>query len=455
MRNNVFNLILPWKEKEDINYKMYNLMKELYPICRSITGDGTRETLKIIKEHIPIKIHEIPTGTKVFDWTIPKEWNIKDAYIKNSKGKKIVDFEKSNLYVLNYSVPVHLEMSLEEVKKHIFTLPDYPDWIPYLTSYYKENWGFCMSHRQYEKLENDVYEVVIDSTLEDGHLTYGELYLKGENEEEVLLTCYICHPSLCNDNLSGIVLLTFLAKHLKDIKLKYSYRFLFIPETIGAITWLSLNEDKVSKIRHGLVATCVGDPGKSTYKKSKIGNAVIDKVVEKALIDSGAPYGIIDFFPSGSDERQFCSPGFNLPVGSLMRTPYGHFPEYHTSADNLDFVCPEYLADSYKKYANVVSILESNVTYLNLNPKCEPQLGRRGLYGMIGGQKIGCVNELAIFWVLNLSDGTNSLLDISIRSEMSFMGIKNAADVLVKKRLLKEITRDCRRNGRKLTYESK
>ena len=422
-----------------VGQEMYDLMKRLYPICRSITGDGVRETLKIIKEYIPIKIYEVPSGTQVFDWTVPKEWNIKDAYIKNLKGEKIADFNKSNLHVLNYSVPVHKKCSLEELKKHLFTLPEYPDWIPYLTSYYKENWGFCLTHRQYEELEEDIYEVVIDSTLEDGHLTYGELYIKGSKEDEVLFSCYICHPSLCNDNLSGPVLLTFLVKLLLDIDLKYSYRFLFIPETIGAITWLSLNEDKVSKIKHGLVVTCVGDSGNSTYKKSRDGNAIIDKVVERVLIDSGDQYEILDFFPYGSDERQFCSPGFNLPIGSLMRTPYGRFPEYHTSADDLGFVGQEYLADTFAKYLKVIYILEENYTYLNLNPKCEPQLGKRGLFRMIGSQKSGGVNELAMLWVLNLSDGTKSLLDISIRSGMSFKQIKDAADALFNKGLLKII----------------
>jgi aminopeptidase-like protein len=417
--------------------EMYKLMKKLYPICRSITGDGVRETLNIIKEHIPIEIHEVPTGTKVFDWTVPKEWNIKDAYIKNTRGEKIVDFKKSNLHVLNYSVPINKKMPLNELKEHLYTLPDYPDWIPYLTSYYKDNWGFCLTHRQYEDLEDDIYEVVIDSTLEDGYLTYGELYIKGSTEDEVLFSCYICHPSLCNDNLSGPVLLTLLAKLLLNIDLKYSYRFLFIPETIGAITWLSVNENIVSKIWHGLVATCVGDPGKSTYKRSRRGNAVIDKVVEKVLIDSGAQHEIIDFFPSGSDERQFCSPGFDLPVGSLMRTMYGRFPEYHTSADNLDFVAPEYLADSLEKYIKVIYILENNVTYMNRNPKCEPQLGRRGLYRMVGSQKTGGVDAFTMFWILNLSDGTNSLLAISIRSGMSFEQIKDAADALFNRDLLK------------------
>ncbi|MBU0477135.1 DUF4910 domain-containing protein [bacterium] len=423
---------------ENYGKKMFKLIERLYPICRSITGNGVRETLNIIKKYIPIKIHEISTGTKVFDWTVPKEWNIKDAYVKNSKGEKLIDFKQSNLSVLNYSVPVHKRVSLEELKSHLFTLPEHPDWIPYLTSYYKENWGFCLTHKQYEKLQDGTYEVVIDSTLEDGNLSFGELYIKGKSDDEVLFSCYICHPSLCNDNLSGVVLLTFLARELLGADLKYSYRFLFIPETIGAITWLSLNEDRVANIKHGIIATCVGDSGKSTYKKSRQGNATIDRIVEKVLIDSGNPYEIIDFFPSGSDERQFCSPGFNLPVGSLMRTPYARFPEYHTSLDNLDIIAPEYLADSFQKYIKVVSILENNITYLNINPKCEPQLGRRGLYRMIGSQKDHAINELSMLWVLNLSDGRNSLLDIAIRSKIAFEQIKVAADSLVYKGLLKE-----------------
>ena len=423
-------------EINKIGRQAYELMKELYPICRSITGDGTRQTLAIIQRYIPLEIHEIPTGTKAFDWVIPKEWNIKDAYIKNSKGEKIVDFKESNLHVLNYSVPVNRRFALDELKEHLFTLPDHPDWVPYLTSYQKEEWGFCLTHNQYERLKDDFYEVFIDSTLQDGHLSYGELYLKGRSDDEVLLTCYVCHPSLCNDNLSGVVLLTFLADYLKSHNLKYSYRFLFIPETIGSIAWLCFNEDKVSRIKHGLVATCVGDRGHLTYKRSRIGDAVIDKAVEKVLVDSGSPYEIINFFPFVSDERQFCSPGFNLPVGSLMRSVYGRFPEYHTSADNLDFVGPEYLADSFEKYMKVIFILENDAAYLNLNPKCEPQLEKKGLSSAIGGQKALAIDKQAIFWVLNLSDGANSLLDISIHSAISFERIKYAADVLIKKGLL-------------------
>lgn len=423
---------------ESIGKEMYSLMEELFPLCRSITGNGVRETLRVIKKHIPLDIREIKTGTEVFDWTIPKEWNIKDAYVKNSKGEKIIDFKESNLHILNYSAPVNKKIPLSELREHLFTLPDFPDRIPYLTTYYKENWGFCITHNQYERLVDGVYEVFIDSELTDGSLSFGEFYLKGQMEEEVLLTCYTCHPSMCNDNLSGVVLLTMLARHLKGVKLKYSYRFLFIPETIGAIAWLSLNENITTRIKYGLVATCLGDRGKSTYKRSKVGDAAIDKIMEKVLLDSGQPCDIIDFFPMGSDERQFCSPGFNLPVGSLMRTPYGCFSEYHTSADDLNFVDSISLADSIEKYIDAIFIIENDDTCLNQNPKCEPQLGKRGLYEMVGGRKVGSDRTSSMLWLLSFSDGKNSILDIAIRSGLSFKTIKSAADELLQEGLLRK-----------------
>ncbi|RZD47134.1 MAG: peptidase M28 [Thaumarchaeota archaeon] len=446
--------------------KMYDLVKDLFPICRSITGDGVRKTLEIIKNYIPIETHEISSGTKVFDWVIPKEWNIKDAYVKNSKGEKIIDFKKSNLHILNYSIPVKKKVSLNELKKHIFTLPEYPKWIPYRTSYYEENWGFCISHEQFEKLTEDEYEIVISSTLKEGHLTFGELFLKGESEKEILFSCYICHPSMCNDNLSGVSLLTFLAKFISKKKLKYSYRFLFIPETIGAITWLSLNEKKVNNIQGGLVATCLADQGHVTYKKTRMGNSVIDKIVEKILKESGEKYEIIDFFPSGSDERQFSSPGFNLPIGSVTRTLYGKFPEYHTSADNLDLVHPKYFQNTFEKYIKIFMELEdtfekneikkdgeknissnkkriqkneNELIFQNLYPKCEPNLGKRGLYDMIGAKKDELGVKMSIFWVLNLSDGKNSLSDISKQSKIKSDDIKLAAEHLVKAGLIKLI----------------
>ncbi|NFQ00884.1 DUF4910 domain-containing protein [Clostridium sporogenes] len=422
---------------EELGDSMYKLIQKLYPICRSITGDGVRDTLNIIQEYVGgLQIHEVPSGTKVFDWTIPKEWNIKDAYVKDSKGERVIDFKRSNLHIMGYSIPVKERMNLEELKKHLYTIPERKDWIPYITSYYNENWGFCLSQNNYDNLEEDIYEVVIDSKLEDGSLTYGEYYIKGEIEEEVLITSYICHPSMCNDNLSGPSVIAHIANLLKSKELKYSYRFLFIPETIGSITWLSLNQHKVSNIKYGLVATCCGDNGISTYKKSRMGNSEIDIIAEKVLKDSNSEYKILDFFPTGSDERQFCSPGFNLPVGSLMRTVYG-FNEYHTSADNLDFVNPKSLEDTLNKYMDIIFIIENNEIYINQNPKCEPQLGKRNLY-----RKLVCKSssnlQRAMMWVLNFSDGKNSLLDIAIKAKYNFKEIRTAADLLLDVKLLKK-----------------
>jgi aminopeptidase-like protein len=433
LKKNLFRI------ETNVGEMMHDLIRELYPICRSITGNGVRETLSIIEKHIPCKTVEVPTGTKVFDWTVPKEWNISDAYIKNAMGEKIVDFKNSNLHVLGYSKPIQGTVPLAELKKHLFTIPDHPHSIPYRTSYYNETWGFCLSHNQYLELTDDRYEVFINSSLEDGHLTYGESVLRGESEQEVLISCHICHPSMVNDNLSGIALAVFLAKHLNQISLRYTYRFVFVPATIGPITWLALNESTISKIRHGLVAANLGDPGRFTYKKSRQGNAEIDQTVIYVLNDSGLDYKIIDFSPYGYDERQYCSPGINLPVGCLMRTPHGEYPEYHSSADDLEFVKPQFLADSFSIYSAVLYVLENNRVYLNQNPKCEPQLGKRGLYDSIGADSHRKAKQLAMLWVLNLSDGAHSLLDISNRSEMPFSMIKEAADTLTEYRLLKEV----------------
>ncbi len=415
-----------------IGIEIHQLMGELFPICRSITGDGLRRTLEILHRHIPLEVREVPSGTQVFDWTVPKEWNIRDAYIKNPKGEKIVDFRKSNLHVVSYSFPVNLTISLQELKKHLYTLPDHPDWIPYRTSYYKEDWGFCLNHRQFLALAEGDYKVVIDSTLEDGSLTYGELYLKGEKDEEILISAHACHPSLANDNLSGVGLAAILAKHLTAMPHRYTYRFLFIPGTIGVITWLSLNEEKTKKIRAGLVVAGVGDRGDIAYKKSRRGDAEIDRAAAHVLAHSGQPHRLLDFHPYGYDERQYCSPGFNLPVGRLSRTPYGEYPEYHTSADNLGFVAPEALTDSYEKIRSVIDVLEENRVYVSRNQKCEPQLEKRGLYSSAGA------NEFALLWVLNMSDGGNSLLDIAERSGLAFPAVQEAAQTLVKAGLLVE-----------------
>jgi aminopeptidase-like protein len=420
--------------------EMVRFIAEVYPICRSITGDGVRRTLAMIGERIPLEVQEVPSGTPVFDWTVPKEWNIRDAWIKDSGGNKVVDFQTHNLHVLNYSVPVHAKLSLEELKRHLFTLPDKPDAIPYRTSYYQEAWGFCLSHHQLLSLPEGEYEVLIDSTLEDGSLTWGESFLEGESEREVLLSTHVCHPSLCNDNLSGIAVMTWLARELQARpRRRYSYRFLFIPGTIGSITWLARNEERTGRIAHGLVAANLGDAGWFHYKRSRRGEAGIDRAVLEVLRASGEEFRVEDFVPFGYDERQYNSPGFNLAVGSLTRTPYGRYPEYHTSADNLDFVRPEALEGSLRTYLAVLDVLEGNRRYLNLNPKGEPQLGRRGLYRTIGGDDAGRARELALLWVLNLSDGEHDLLAIAERSGMRFQAIREAADALLEAGLLREL----------------
>jgi aminopeptidase-like protein len=426
---------LDQKNPAEIGREMHAFAAELYPICRSITGAGIRRTLDMIGQRIPLRISQVPTGTAVFDWTVPKEWNIRDAYIKDSNGKRVVDFQKCNLHVLNYSSPIRATLPLSELKPHLFTLPDRPDWIPYRTSYYKEEWGFCLSHNQLLALPNGDYEVCIDATLEDGHLTYAECYLPGESSDEVLISCHACHPSLANDNLSGLTVATALAKLLSGRDLRYSYRFVFIPGTIGAITWLAQNRENVGRIRHGLVLAGIGDSGPFHYKKSRRGNAGIDDAMAHVLRHHSESSEILNFSPYGYDERQYCSPGFNLPVGCLMRTVWGTFPEYHTSADNLDFIQPGQLAGSLRVCAAVMDVLENNRRYQNLNPYCEPQLGKRGLYRSTGGEAIG-VEINARLWTLNLSDGEHSLLDIADYSGLPFSAISDAAELLRENGLL-------------------
>jgi aminopeptidase-like protein len=417
---------------------MHRLAADLYPICRSITGNGVRETLRRLQAHIPLTVLEVPSGTKVFDWTVPREWNITDAYIKNSAGDRIVDFKKSNLHVLGYSIPVHTRMSLAELKPHLITLPEQPDAIPYRTSYYNESWGFCLAHSQLLAMPEGEYEVRIDSSLTDGHLTYGECYLEGESEDEILISTHICHPSLGNDNLSGITVATFLAQRLQGALRRHSYRFLFIPGTIGSITWLALNEPHLPRIKHGLVLANLGDAGSLTYKKSRRGDAEVDRAVLNVLRNCGSKYDVREFLPYGYDERQFCSPGINLPVGCLSRTPNGEFPEYHTSKDDLSFLRPASLADSLASCLAIFRVLEGNRVYINQNPKCEPQLGRRGLYRGFGGSMDAKAREMALLWVLNLSDGHHSLLDISDRSGIAYDTMRIAADRLLEVHLLRE-----------------
>jgi len=415
--------------------ELHGFAADLYPICRSITGNGIRQTFESIGRRIPLRVTEVPSGTPVFDWIVPKEWNIRDAFIARPGGKRIVDFRCSNLHVMSYSTPVQATLSLSELKPHLASLPGHPDWIPYRTSYYEENWGFCLSHDQMLALQEGDYEVCIDSTLEDGHLTYGECYLPGRSTDEVLISCHSCHPSLANDNLSGITVATALAQLLSGQDLRYSYRFLCIPGTIGAITWLARNPEAARRIRHGLVLTCIGDAGGFHYKKSRRGDAEIDRAAAHVLRHYSESPEILEFSPYGYVERQYCSPGFNLAVGCLMRSVWGSFPEYHTSADNLNFVQPLQLAGSLRVCTAIMDVLENNRRYCSQNPCCEPQLGRRNLYRSTGGEGLG-EETSARLWVLNFSDGEHSLLDIAERSGLPFASISDAAELLLEKGML-------------------
>ena len=416
---------------------MQRLIAELYPICRSITGNGLRSTLRTIGDQIPLTISEVPTGTQVLDWTIPREWNISDAYVKDASGERVIDFRRHNLHVVNYSTPVSAKMPLNELKRHLHTLPDRPDLIPYRTSYYKEAWGFCLAHNALLELPEGDYDVCIDSTLTPGALTYGECVLAGEIDDEVLVSCHVCHPSMADDNLSGIAVAVELARRLRTQPHRLTWRFLFIPGTIGSIAWLARNADRLNLIKHGLVLSCVGDPGGFTYKRSRRGAASIDRAVEHVLLHSGSPHRVIDFFPYGYDERQYCAPGFDLPVGCFMRSQHGTFPEYHTSADNLTFVTADSLEQSFETLWSVGQVIERDRVCLNLSPKGEPQLGRRGLYEGLAAGTDSRQYEMALLWVLNQSDGSHSLLSIAERARMPFNVIVRAADALTAAGLLK------------------
>lgn len=428
-------------DRTALGRELYERVADIFPICRSITGDGVRGTLARLAKDVPVMVHEVPSGTRVLDWTVPREWNIRDAYVRVPGGPRVIDFARSNLHVVSYSAPIRSRMSLDELRPHLFTIPDRPDWIPYRTSYYQESWGFCLSQRQLDGLEAREYEVCIDSSLEPGHLTYGEYCVPGATEDEILVSTHLCHPSLANDNAAGLSLSVQVAKYLANLPLRYTYRFLFIPGTIGAITWLALNETRVGRIKHGLVLACAGDAGRITYKRSRRESAEIDRAVSQILRDGGQDHEIVGFSPYGYDERQFCSPGFDLPVGCLMRTPWGRYPEYHTSADNMDLVRPEALVDSLVTTLRILDAVERNATYVNVISKGEPQLGRRGLYRSVGGFADAGASEMAMLWVLNLSDGGHSLLDIAERSGCSFQVVRQAAELLEDHALLREVHR--------------
>lgn len=373
----------------DLGKEMYLLIRELFPICRSITGDGVRETLRIIKKHIPLKINEVPSGTKVLDWEIPDEWNIKDAYVKDENGNRVIDFQKSNLHIVSYSIPFQGKINLNELKEHIYTLPDQPDLIPYVTSYYEKRWGFCLSHNDYLKLKDEIYEVKIDSNLEPGSLTYGELFIKGIIDKEIFLSTYICHPSMANNELSGPVVTTYLSKHILSKKGKpyYSYRILFIPERIGSLTYLHFNLQRLKeRVIGGYVVTCVGDPGCFSYLQTREENRLTDRVTLHVLKHKTKHFNLYDFLDRGSDEIQYNYPGVDLNIGSLTKTKYGKYPEYHTSGDNLEFVTPEALVDSLQMYKLCLLVFENNHKYINTKI-CEPQLGKRRLIPTLSTKK--------------------------------------------------------------------
>jgi aminopeptidase-like protein len=408
----------------------YALARRLFPLCRSLTGKGVRETFDLIEEQIPIQRTEIPSGTRVFDWVVPDEWNIRDAYVSTPDGARVIDFRRSSLHVVSYSEPVRARLPLEALRERLHTLPDQPDLVPYRTSYYERTWGFCLSHRQLLELRPGEYDVVIDSSLQPGKLTYAEHRIEGSGHREVLISTYVCHPSLANDNLSGIVVATMLAKRLRGRKLRHTYRFLFAPGTIGPLAWLHQNRKGLDRIEHGLALSCIGDGGDFTYKRSRRGSAEIDQAMEAVLRDSGAPHRVLPWEPWGGDERQFCSPGFDLPVGSLMRTPHGEFDGYHTSADGLERIRPEALAEAVDRCVELVEVLESNRRPINLSPYGEPQLGRRGLYRSAGGAVPTPADERALLWVLNQGDGHSSLLEIAGSSGLPYARLRGAAERL-------------------------
>jgi aminopeptidase-like protein len=405
----------------------------LWPINRSLTGNGNRETLGILSELVDLNIREIPSGTQCFDWTVPPEWNVKEAWVKDSSGKRIIDFSQNNLHLLAYSQGFEGRLTLEELKQHLHSLPEQPDVIPYRTSYYEPRWGFCLSHTQLQSLREDDYEVKIDAEYNPkGSMTIGEAVIHGETEREIIISTYICHPSMANNELSGPLVSSFLYSKLKSKKPGYhTLRFIFVPETIGAIWYLSENGNRLKeKLAAGFVLTCIGDEGAFTYKRSRRGSSVADRCAEYVLANSGAKFSVEDFFPTGSDERQYCSPGFDLPVGSLMRTRYGKYDEYHTSADDKSFISFEAMEDSVNVCAAVIDAIDKNAVYKNLMPFCEPQLGKRGLYPTLGSKTDTSQYVNAMMWVLNQSDGTKDLLEISKMSGIKFSEIVDAADSL-------------------------
>ncbi len=418
--------------------RMHDLAKRLFPICRSITGDGVRETLNIIKESIPLSVHEVPSGTPAFDWTVPKEWNIKDAWVIDPRGKKIIEFKKNNLHVVGYSTPVDREMPLSELQEHLYSIPEQPDAIPYVTSYYQERWGFCLAHRERQSLEEGTYGVHIESELKDGSLSYGELIIPGATEKEIFLSTYVCHPSMANNELSGPVVATFLAQWIARAPRRYTYRIIFIPETIGSLTYLSKN---IRAMKENVVAgfnlTCVGDDRAFSYLPSRSGATRADKVALRVLRARHPGFVSYTYLERGSDERQYCSPGVDLPVASLMRTKYGAYPEYHTSLDDLELVTPEGLQGSYDVLKECLETLEANPAYRAANFG-EPQLGKRGLYPTLSRKGSTGYSVQMLLDVLAYADGTNDAAAFAEMFHASAAEVRSAIEALLAAKLIVE-----------------
>ncbi len=418
--------------------ELHALATELFPITRSLTGPGYRETLDRLElVSGPMERHRFPTGERVLDWEIPKEWTIRDAWIAGPAGGRVCSLADSNLHVVNYSRPVRARLPLAELQEHLHSLPDQPDAVPYRTSYYDEDWGFCLAHRVREALPDGEYEVCVDADLGPGEVVLGEVVVPGEGDREVLFSTYCCHPSLANNELSGPVIVAHLARLASSLEQpRHTYRFLFGPETIGAIAYLARFGERLSeRLVAGYVVTCAGDPAAFTYKRSRQGDSLADRAAEHVLAHRGEDAKAIDFFPLGSDERQYCSPGFDLPVGSLMRSMYG-YPEYHTSLDDLDLITPEALAGSLAAYAGIIEALEATEVLRSTAPHGEPQLGRRGLYPSTGGATLRNEQMGDMMWVLNLCDGTRDLLAVAERAGRPIAALRLAADRLLAEGLL-------------------
>lgn len=430
-------------------YSIQTLFEKLWPICRSITGNGIRESFKILNEVIPLELTEVPTGTKVHDWTVPKEWNVKEAYIKDPNGKVFCEMKTNNLHLLNYSSPIKKKMKLSELLPNLYSKPEMPEAIPYITSYYKERWGFCLTENEKSNLPEGEYEVFIDSELKDGSLTYGELLLEAtvETKDEILLSSYLCHPSMANNELSGPICLAFLYKALSQLKeRRFNYRFYIGPETIGAITFLSRRGKELqNNCIGGFVLTCCGDDKRFTYKKTRRDNHDIDKLtiheLELHCKQNNHDLKVYDFFPQGSDERQFSSPGYNLPIGSIMRTMYGEYKEYHTSLDNKEFISFKAFAETVEVYMKVLTAFEANQKYTNQVMYGEPQLGKRNLYPDLGTSDCSRAKDQYLrlqSFILNYSDGNHDLLDIAQKAGCSILDLIPIVRKLTEAGLIKE-----------------